>query len=61
MSGIGAFRVIEPGLQTSVQDYPGRVGYWRVGIPPSGPMDSLAFRLANALVGNGSGAAGIEL
>jgi 5-oxoprolinase (ATP-hydrolysing) subunit C len=61
MSGIGAFRVIEPGLQTSVQDYPGRVGYWRVGIPPSGPMDSLAFRLANALVGNGPGAAGIEV
>src|SRR5205085_3241473 len=21
------------------QDYPGRLGYWDVGIPPSGPMD----------------------
>ena len=46
------------GLQTSVQDWPGRVGLWHVGVPPSGPMDSLAFRLANALVGNAESAAG---
>ena len=37
---------------------PGRVGYWDVGVPPSGPMDPLAFRLANRLVGNAEGAAG---
>ena len=35
-----------------MQDFPGRLGYWNVGVPPSGPMDSLAFRLANRLVGN---------
>ena len=29
-------------------------------MPPSGPMDALAFRLANALVGNGDDAAGLE-
>ena len=29
-------------------------------MPPSGPMDALAFRLGNALVGNGEGAAGLE-
>ena len=34
---------------------------WNVGVPPSGPMDALAFRLGNALVGNGEGAAGLEL
>lgn len=52
--------VIQPGLQTSVQDWPGRIKLWHVGVPPSGPMDSLSFRLANALVGNESNAAGLE-
>ena len=60
MSAGGSIVVVEPGLQTTVQDYPGRIGLWRVGIPPSGPMDSLAFRLANLLVGNPSGAAALE-
>ena len=44
--------VIEPGVQTTVQDWPGRLGYWDVGVPPSGPMDALALRLANRLLGN---------
>ena len=44
--------VVCAGTQTTVQDYPGRVGYWDVGVPPSGPMDHLSFRLANRLVGN---------
>jgi 5-oxoprolinase (ATP-hydrolysing) subunit C len=47
-----AFEVISPGLQTTIQDWPGRIGYWRVGIPPSGPMDELSFRRANLLVEN---------
>jgi urea carboxylase len=47
-------------VQTSVQDWPGRVGYWDVGVPPSGPMDDLALRAANRLVGNPEGAAGLE-
>lgn len=49
------------GFQTTVQDYPGRTGYWSVGIPPSGPMDPFAFRLGNKLVGNAPGEAGFEL
>jgi urea carboxylase len=53
--------VLEAGVQTTVQDYPGRVGYWAVGVPPSGPMDHLAFRLANRLVGNSEGVAGLEI
>jgi urea carboxylase len=53
--------VLSPGVQTTVQDYPGRIGYWNVGVPPSGPMDSLAFRLANRLVGNPEGEAGLEI
>ena len=52
--------VVEPGLLTTVQDL-GRPGYQRVGIPPSGPMDRGAFVLANRLVGNADGAAGLEL
>jgi urea carboxylase len=52
--------VIKPGLETSVQDYPGRIGYWNQGFPPSGPMDSWSFRLANLLVGNEPGAAALE-
>ncbi len=53
--------IIEKGLQTTVQDFPGRVGYWNIGVPPSGPMDSLALRIANKLVGNQKSAAGLEI
>lgn len=52
--------VLEPGTHTTVQDYPGRVGYWEIGVPPSGPMDHFALRLANRLVGNEEGAAALE-
>ena len=38
----------------------GRPGYLRVGIPASGPVDEGAFVLANRLVGNADGAAGLE-
>ncbi|MHC5348715.1 urea carboxylase [Metapseudomonas furukawaii] len=53
--------VLAAGTQTSVQDYPGRLGYWAVGVPPSGPMDSRALRLGNRLLGNPEGAAGLEI
>ena len=53
--------VLEPGVQSSIQDYPGRQGHWDVGVPPSGPMDALAFRLGNRLLGNIENAAGLEL
>jgi urea carboxylase len=56
-----AVDVLSPGTQTTVQDFPGRLGYWHVGVPPSGPMDSLAFRIANRLVGNLDDAAGLEI
>ncbi len=56
-----AIEVIEPGTQSTVQDVPGRLGYWHVGVPPSGPMDDLSFRLANEMVGNPPDAAALEL
>jgi urea carboxylase len=59
--GRQAFEVLEGGTQTTIQDFPGRLGYWHVGVPPSGPMDPLAFRIANRLVGNSLGAAAIEM
>lgn len=52
--------VLQPGTYTSIQDYPGRVGLWSVGVPPSGPMDDYAFRIANRIVGNSEEAAAIE-
>lgn len=52
--------VLKPGLETSIQDYPGRYGYLNQGFPASGPMDSWSFRMANLLVGNPSGAAALE-
>lgn len=56
-----AFEITSPGAYTTVQDYPGRVGYWRIGVPPSGPMDSYSFRLANQIVGNHGKAPAIEI
>jgi len=52
--------VLQPGTYTTIQDYPGRLGYWDIGVPPSGPMDDYAFRLANRIVGNTAAAAGLE-
>ena len=56
-----SIRVLSGGTATSVQDYPGREGYWAIGVPPSGPMDALSFRLGNRLLGNDDGLAGLEI
>jgi urea carboxylase len=53
--------VLAPGAQSSVQDLPGRLGLWHVGVPPSGPMDPRSHRNANRLVGNPPDAAALEL
>ncbi|MBX2878764.1 MAG: urea carboxylase [Granulosicoccus sp.] len=53
--------ILRPGTLTTIQDHPGRTGYWSVGIPPSGPFDGLSFQLANRLLGNEPEAAGIEI
>jgi urea carboxylase len=52
--------VIRAGTMTTVQDWPGRLGLWHVGVPPSGPMDDRSFRLGNLALGNAEGAAGLE-
>ena len=53
--------VLDGGPLTTVQDLPGRIGYWDVGVPPSGPMDDLTHRLVNQVVGNGEAAPALEL
>lgn len=53
--------VVSAGPFTLVVDHPGRLGYWHVGIPPSGAADPLAFQLVNRIVGNPGDAAGLEI
>ena len=52
--------VIRPGMLTTVQD-PGRWGYQTLGVPVSGALDMVAFRMANALAGNARDAASLEV
>ena len=54
-----AMDVISGGAYTTVQDYPGRPTMGR-GFPHSGPMDPVAFQIANLLVGNPPGTEGLE-
>jgi hypothetical protein len=51
--------VRRPGPLATVQDL-GRPGLSHLGVPRAGAADAVALRLANALVGNAPGAAGIE-
>ncbi|MFL6114703.1 MAG: urea carboxylase [Catenulispora sp.] len=53
--------VLTPGLQSTVQDLPGRTGLWSVGVPPSGPFDAVSFAEANLAVGNPAGAPALEI
>ena len=52
--------VLRPGAQSSLQELPGRLGLWHVGVPPSGPMDELSFRRANRLVANADETVALE-
>ncbi len=53
--------ILDPGPMTTIQSYPGRRGFWSVGVPPSGPMDDLSFRLGNRALDNDPGAVGLEM
>lgn len=53
--------ILKSGTLTTIQDFPARQGYWAVGIPPSGAMDSLTPRLLNKLLGNKEDASFIEM
>lgn len=53
--------VLAPGAQSGLQELPGRLNLWHVGVPPSGPMDARSFQLANTIVGNPETTAALEL
>src|SRR5882757_6316041 len=53
--------VLAPGAQSGLQELPGRLHLWHVGVPPSGPMDERSFRSANIIVGNPETTAALEL
>jgi len=57
---IESLEILSPGPLTTVQD-PGRYGFGRYGVPPSGALDSFSLRVANVLVGNPETEAGIEI
>jgi len=52
--------VTRAGFLASVQDL-GRTGFRQFGVSTSGALDSFALRVANLLVGNDAGAAGLEI
>ncbi|UKZ63355.1 uncharacterized protein TrAtP1_004585 [Trichoderma atroviride] len=55
-----SLQVIDPGVFTTIQDYPGRIAVGH-GVPPGGPMDDVSARMANILVGNDFGVELLEL
>ncbi|MGH9114382.1 MAG: allophanate hydrolase subunit 2 family protein, partial [Acidimicrobiales bacterium] len=59
MTGCREVVVTRSGSLTTVQDG-GRPGLAHLAVPPSGPLDRPAWRLANRLVGNPEDAAALE-
>jgi len=57
---MSALKVVRAGLFDTLQDL-GRTGFMALGMPTAGAMDRVALRLANALLGNPAGAAGLEI
>lgn len=53
------FKVLKPGLQTTVQDL-GRFGFREFGVSISGAMDPFSLQVGNVLVGNDLGEAALE-
>jgi len=53
--------VINGGIETLVEDWPGRLGFLGKGMAPSGAFDNVALGYANLLVGNAPGEAGLEV
>lgn len=56
----GGLEILRTGPLATVQDL-GRTGYAEIGVSPSGAADRTSLRLANRLVGNDEGEAGLEV
>ena len=59
-AGRPAFRVLSPGLFSTIQGAP-RPGLGASGVPPGGAMDPIALAVANASVGNPPDAPALEI
>lgn len=55
-----ALRIVSAGFAPTIQDL-GRPHVQHLGVPPAGALDPSALRIANALVGNPSDSAALEL
>lgn len=49
---MGSIKIIKNIIEALVEDWPGRLGYYKNGFPISGPSDPYAHRVGNILVGN---------
>lgn len=56
-----SIEVLRSGLQTSIQDYPGRENYWDIGVSPSGALDSNSLCLGNSILENSISASALEI
>lgn len=54
-------KIVKPGIETIVEDWPGRLGYLSKGMSASGAMDNMSMQFANLLVGNPVSEAGLEI
>lgn len=54
-------KIINGGIQSLVENWPGRLGYLGAGMAPAGAMDNVALEFGNLLVGNNLQEAGIEI
>lgn len=59
-AGPVGWRVVAPGMQTTVQDL-GRPGYEHLGVSRSGAADALSLQLGNLALGQPPTAAGLEM
>lgn len=53
--------VVQGGIETLVEDWPGRLGHLDNGIAAAGAFDAVALGLGNVTVGNVPGEAGLEI
>ncbi|MDD1762930.1 MAG: biotin-dependent carboxyltransferase family protein [Methanothrix sp.] len=54
-------KIIKAGIESMVEDWPGRLGYLSKGMAASGAMDNMSMQFANLLVGNPINEAGLEI
>ncbi len=57
---MSALKVVRAGLFDTLQDL-GRIGFMALGMPTAGAMDRIGLTLANALAGNPTNTAGLEI